>query len=407
MRKFNYKAKDNLKRMVEGVLEAETEQEALARLSQMGYFPLSIQTMEGTSAREQAAPRSVTRFARIRRRDITLFTRQLADLLESGLTLMRALDVIGEQTESQRLRELLADLGSQVRDGRSLSEALALYPRVFSNLYVSMAKSGEVGGMLPGVLARLADFAEKEDELRTKVRAALAYPILIFMVGIGTIAVLLIFVVPKLVSMFQEVGQILPLPTRILISISHWVSSYWWVLLLIVVVGTFLVKRRGLSHGSRLAIDRIKLRLPVWGSLIQKVEIAGFARSLSALLSHGVPILQAMQVVVQATGNEMLRGELQQIGEQLKGGVTLSQGLRRGHIFPALVTNMVAVGEEAGTVDRSLSKIADTYERDADRAMKLMTSLVEPVMILVMGLVVGFIVISMLLPIFEIDLLAR
>ena len=211
MRKFLYKAKDNQKRMVEGVLDAATEQEALAQLSQMGYFPLSIQ-LAGTSAQGEAAPRSTGLFARIRRRDITFFTRQLADLLESGLTLMRALDVLGEQTESQRLRELLADLGSQVRDGRSLSDVLDLYPRVFSNLYVSMVKSGEVGGMLPGVLARLADFAEKEDELRTKLRTALAYPILIFMVGIGTIAVLLIFVVPKLVSMFQEVGQILPLP---------------------------------------------------------------------------------------------------------------------------------------------------------------------------------------------------
>jgi general secretion pathway protein F len=309
--------------------------------------------------------------------------------------------------ENPRLQEVLADLASQIRDGRSLSDALAIYPRVFSPLYVSMVRSGEVGGMLGEVLARLADFAEKEEELHVKMRSALAYPILILLVGMGTIAVLLMFVVPKLVLLFQEVGQILPLPTRVLIGLSQWFVSYWWLVVSIAGLGVFLVRRGGLSQGARLAIDRIKLRLPVCGSLIKKVEIARFARSLATLLSHGVPILQGMQVVVQATGNELLRGEFQQIGEQLKGGDSLSQGMRRGRIFPALVTHMVAVGEEAGSLDRSLFKIADTYEREADRAMKLMTSLVEPVMILIMGSLVGFIVIAMLLPIFEIDLLAR
>jgi len=391
---------------MEGILDAETEQEALAQLSQMGYFPVLIQREE-TFEQGQTTPRSIRLFTKIRRRDITFFTRQLADLLESGLPLMRALDILREQTENRSLQKILSDLASHVRDGKSFSDALAFYPRVFSNLYVSMVRSGEVGGMLSEVLARLADFAEKEEEMHAKVRAALAYPFLILLVGMGTVAVLLIFVVPKLVSLFQEVGQILPLPTRILIEVSRWVSSYWWVGLSIGALGVFLVRRGGLSHGSRLAIDRIKLRLPVWGSLIKKVEIASFARSLATLLSHGVPILQAMQVVVQATGNELLKGEFQRIGEQLKGGTTLSQEIRRGRIFPALVTNMVAVGEEAGTLDRSLLKIADTYEREADRAMKLMTSLVEPVMILIMGSLVGFIVISMLMPIFQIDLLAR
>ncbi|MGH9428685.1 MAG: type II secretion system F family protein [Terriglobia bacterium] len=406
MRKFLYKARDSAKRMMEGSLEAETEQEALAKLGQMGYFPLSIEREE-PFPQGQAVARSFRLFTRIRRRDVTFFSRQLADLLESGLTLMRALDVLREQTENPLLQGILADLASHVRDGKSFSDALAVYPGIFSPLYVSMVRSGEVGGMLGGVLARLADFAEKEDELRVKVRSALAYPALILLVGMGTIAVLLIFVIPKLVSLFQEVGQILPLPTRILIELSRWVTSYWWLILSLAVLGVVLVRRARLSQGGRLAIDKIKLHLPVLGSLINKVEIARFARSLATLLSHGVPILRAMQVVVQATGNELLRGELQQIGEQLKGGATLSQGMRRGRIVPSFVTHMVAVGEEAGTLDRSLFKIADAYEREADRAMKLMTSLVEPVMILVMGSLVGFIVISMLLPIFQIDLLAR
>ena len=264
-----------------------------------------------------------------------------------------------------------------------------------------------MGGILGGVLSRLADFSEKEEELQGKVRAALAYPVLILLVGMGTIAVLLIFVVPKLVVLFEDVGQVLPLPTQILIEVSGGLATYWWLILIIGALGGFLVKRGQLSQGTRLAIDRIKLRIPVWGALIKKVEIARFARTLSTLLSHGVPILQAMQAVVQATGNELLKRELQKIGDQLRGGGTLSHGMRQGRIFPSLVTNMVSVGEEAGSLDRSLIKIADTYERESDRAMKMMTALVEPVMILVMGSIVGFIVVSMLLPIFQIDLLAR
>ena len=406
MRTFFYKARDSAKRMVEGSLEAETEQEALAKLSQIGYFPLSIQREESV-VQGQAAARSTRLWTRIRRRDVTFFSRQLADLLESGLTIMRALAVLREETDNPRLQAILSDLALQVGDGTSLSDALALHPRIFSPLYVSLVRSGEVGGMLGDVLTRLADFAEKEDDLRVRVRSALAYPALILLVGTGTIAVLLIVVIPKLVSLFEDVGQILPLPTRILIEVSGWLTSYWWLALLPVVPGVFLAKRGGLSPGARLALDRAQLRLPIWGPLIKKVEIARFARSLGTLLSHGVPILRAMQVVAQATGSELLRRELQDIGEQLKGGASLSQGMRRRGVFPPLATHMVAVGEEAGTIDRSLLKIAETYEREADRAMKLMTSLLEPVMILVMGSLVGFIVISMLLPIFQIDLLAR
>ena len=406
MQKFLYKAKDGRKQVMQGILEAETERGALSKLSQMGYFPLSIQKEEAGPQR-QASSRSFSIFTGIRRRDITFFTRQLSDLLEAGLTLMRALNVIQDQTENPRLQEILGDIVSHVRDGKSFSDALAVYPKVFPPIYVSMVRSGEVGGILGGVLARLADFSEKEEELQGKVRAAMAYPALICLVGMGTVAVLLIFVVPKLVLLFQDVGQVLPLPTQILIAVSRGVAKYWWVALLIAALGGFLGRRQSLPQGARLAIDRIKLRLPVWGSLIKKVEIARFARSLATLLSHGVPILQAMQSVYQATGNEMLKGELQKIGDQLRGGTTLSQGMRLSRIFPNLVINMVSVGEEAGSLDLSLIKIADTYEREADRAMKMMTALVEPVMILVMGSVVGFIVVSMLLPIFQIDILAR
>jgi type II secretion system protein F len=406
MQRFLYKARDHGRQMVEGSLEAETEQEALAKLSEMGCFPLSIQRAESIAS-GQPLPQSGGLLTTVRRRDVTLFTRQLADLLESGLTLMRGLDVLREQTEHPRVREVLAEVGSRVRDGRSFSDSLAIYPRIFSPLYRSMVRSGEVGGMLGGVLARLADISEKEDEVYVKVRAALVYPALILFVGMGTVAALLIFVIPRLASLFQDVGQTLPLPTRILMAVSGWLASYWWLVLVVAAGGAFLVRRATRAPGARLSIDRAKLRLPLWGVLIKKIEIARFARTLATLLNQGVPILPAMQVVVEATGNELLRGELQQMGEQLRGGATLSQGMRRSRLFPTFVTHMVAVGEEAGALDRALFKVADTYEREADRAIKSMTSLIEPLMILIVGAAVGFIVVSMLLPIFEIDLLAR
>src|SRR5207247_8079307 len=270
MQKFLYKARDRGRRMVEGRLEARTEQEALAKLGEMGCCPLAIEREEPV-AHGKPLPRSSGLLTTIRRRDLTLFTRQLADLLESGLTLMRALDVLREQTEHPRVREVLAEVGSRVRDGRSFSESLAIYPRIFSPLYVSMLRSGEVAGTLAGVLARLADFTEKEDEVYGKVRSALVYPALILLVGMGTVAVLLIFVIPKLVSLFQEVGQTLPLPTRILIEVSRWLASYWWLVVLVVAGGALLVRRGTRSPGGRVAIDGTPLRPPLWRARTAKV----------------------------------------------------------------------------------------------------------------------------------------
>ncbi len=406
MPRFVYSAKDSNKRMVEGSLMAESEGDALEKLAQMGCFPISLRKEEAPLLKQEA-PFPYRPFTRVRRRDICLFMRQLSDLLEAGLTLFRAIRIIGEQTENPALQKIVADLGGRIREGTSFSDALADHPKIFPSLFVSMVRSGEVGGMLPAVLAKLADFGEEEEELHAKVRSALAYPTLIFFVGIGTIFVLLTFAIPKLVSLFEEVGQVLPLPTRILIAVSEALVSYGWFLLAIIIVGIFILRRVAHSKEGRLALDRIKLHLPIWGPLIQKVETARFARSLGMLLSHGVAILQAVEVVTQTMVNEVLKRGLGKIREQLEGGTSLSQAMRDSQLFPAFVINMVAVGEEGGTLDRSLLKIGEAYDRQADRAMKLMASLIEPVMILVMGLVVGFIVISMLLPIFQIDLLAH
>ena len=406
MPRFAYSAKDSSMKVVEGNLDAASEGEAVEKLSRMGYFPLSLRKEE-TSQAVSKSSLSFKLFSRIRRRDLSLFLRQLADLLEGGLTLAGAIQVISGQMENPRLQQIVEDIGAQIREGASFSDALAHYPKVFSPLIVSMVKSGEMGGMLPVVLAKLADFGEAEEELYSKVRSAMAYPALILFVGISTIFILLAFVIPKLVSLFQEVGQVLPLPTKILIQVSDLIVSYGWILLMMIVAGVFMGRRMADTQEGKFVLDRIKLRLPIWGSLIRRVETARFARSLGMLLSHGVAILRAVEVVAQAAGNEVMRRGLRQITEQLESGTSLSHGMRESGVFENFVIHMVAVGEEGGTLDRSLIKIGEAYERQADRTMKVMTSLLEPVMILVMGLIVGFIVISMLLPIFEINLLAR
>lgn len=427
---FVYSAKDSRRKLVGGTLEAGSEVEAVEKLGQMGYFPISLRQegvsvsasagsgsagSSGSAASAAAAASAVVvpaaapagRHTKVRRRDLTIFLRQLADLLDAGVTLLNALYVIGEQIEQPALRSVVAGIALQVREGKGFSDTLAEYPKVFSVLVVSMVRSGEVGGMLPAVLTRLADFSEAEEELTAKVRSAMAYPALILVVGISTVAVLLTLVVPKLVSLFEEVGQALPLPTRILIGMSQWLVTWWWLVLGLIVLGAGLLRRFARSPEGKFTLDRLKLHVPVWGTLIQKVETARFSQSLGVLLHHGVAILQAVDVVAHTTGNEVLKRALLQIGERLQGGISLSQGMRESQAFPLFVIQMVSVGEESGTVDRSLLKVAEAYEREADRTMKLMTSLIEPIMILTMGLIVGFIVVAMLLPIFQIDIQAR
>ncbi len=403
MSKFFYRVKKGPDEVTTGTLEAETKQAAISKLSQMGYFPIDVS--EVSAAEERAKGIGYALFKKIGSRDLTTFTRQLSNLLGSGVTLLRALDVLADQTENRYLARIVRDIHDQVKDGKTLSQSLAGHPKIFSSVYVNMVGSGEVGGSLEDVLNRLADFAEKEDEVRTKIRTAMAYPILMAVVGVGTIIVLLAFVIPKLVTMFEDMGQILPLPTRILVSFSGWLTSYGWLALVLIFLIFFLARRRQRSPGGMLAIDRLKLKLPLLGELIRKGEIARFGRTLGTLLSNGVPILQSIDVVSQTMTNEVLRQEVKKLHTNVAQGLSLTKSIKESSQFPALVVNLVAVGEEGGLLENSLLRIAETYEREVDRAVKVTTSLLEPAMILVMGGVVGFIVISMLLPIFQINVM--
>jgi type II secretion system protein F len=401
---FIYKAKKGPTEIIEGTIESASHSTAIAKLSSMGLYPISI-SPEG--ARGQAQGGAGSFFRKVRLHDLSIFTRQLADLLDSGLTLLNSINVIYQQTENRFFRSVIRDIRDQVRDGRPFSDALRRHPAVFSDLYVSMAHSGEAGGMLEEILARLAGFAEAREQLQTKVKSALAYPAVMASVGMLTIIVLITFVIPKIVAIFEDLGQSLPIPTAILIGISRFTVTYWYLVIGFLILMAFIWSRIARTDEGRIALDSIKLRIPIAGDLIGKSEIANFSRTLGTLLQNGVPILESLDVVSSTMQNAVLKKEVRDAYQEVRDGKSLSKSLSNKKNFPAFAINMLAVGEEGGSLEKSLFKVADSYERETDNVVKIMTSVLEPLLILVMGLIVGFIVVSMLLPIFEINIIAR
>lgn len=402
MPRYLYTAKSQPGKEVQGALEAESAQEAVTKLAALGYFPISLQPETA-----QLADPAAVRFIRIPRRDVIVFTRQLASLLESGITILNALTLLASQTPNKYLRLVLNDSIAAIKDGKSFSESLRRHPKVFPELYTSLVYAGEAGGTLEGTIKRLADFLEKEEEFRTSVKAALTYPAFVFIVSILTVAVLLGFVIPRLVTMFEDMGQILPLPTRILIMVSGFLRHYWWVFVAAGVGIVFFLRRLTQSAQGKILWDSFSLRLWLYGELVAKTEMSRLLRTLSLLLSSGLSIVQSLDIGQSILTNEVFRRELQQLKEQISRGTSLSAFFRSSRLFPQYLTNIVAIGEETGTLEKALLRVADEYERQVDGTLKTATRLLEPVIILSMGLVVGFIVLAMLLPIFQINLIVR
>jgi general secretion pathway protein F len=405
MPRFTYRAKRGPKEELSGAIEAENRNAALQKLTAMGYFPISIEQED--IEKSALAKNPFLYFRKISVRDLSIFTRQLADLLEAGLPLVRALSVLERQTGNRFLQGVIRDLREFVQDGNPLSSSLQRHPRIFSTLFVSMVRSGETGGSLESVLLRLAEFQESQDELNTTVRRAMAYPALMAIVGTITIFVLITFVIPKIVSMFQDLNQTLPLPTIILLNISHFIRDFWWILFGVFLLIYFAFIRIARTHEGKLVIDRFKLSFPMMGRLVLRTEIARFSRTLSTLLNNGVPILEALTVVINIMENEILKEDTRTAQREVRGGSSLTKGLSKSSYFPVFVTNMVAIGEESGALEKALLKVALSYEREVDKTVKMLTALLEPLMILTIGLILGFIVIAMLLPIFELSFIAR
>jgi len=405
MARFIYEAKTGPKDVVKGALVADNKSAAIQKISRMGYYLLSLE--EESEALSRSKSHGAFFFEKVSVKDITDFTRQLSDLLEAGITIAKALDVLYSQTGNKRLKSTIMDIRDYCVSGNPLSEALSRHPKVFSNLYVSMVKSGETGGMLDSILRRLSDYNEKQLDIQTKIRTALAYPVLMAVVGFTTIVILVTFVMPKMTVMFTDFGQSLPIPTQILMGLSGIIQHYWLLLILFLVGVTMTVVKIYNTPEGRMTIDRFRLNSPVMGPLIKKVEIARFTRTLSTLLENGVPILGALQIVLETVGNAVIKQDIEKASAAVKEGSGLAAGLSGSVSIPPAVMSMIAIGEEGGHVEKSLLKVALGYERESDEAIKIMMSLIEPLLILTLGVIVGFIVISMLLPIFEMNFLVR
>ena len=399
---FAYRAKDTTLNLVEGTIDADTEAAAIGRLGSQGIFPISIT--------EVGAPSSTVRVLSRRRvssRVLAYTTRQLADLLGGGLPLFGALTLLAKQTEQPGLRRVVESLAGSVRDGRSFSDALAEHPQIFPPLYVSMVRAGEVGGGLEQALSRLAELGENEAEMRSRVISASAYPVFVLCVAMAMTTFLIAYVIPKLSLVFIESGQLLPLPTRFLLAVSHVFTQWWWALLLALTAGGVAFRQWYASPLGRAATDRLLMAVPGVGVLLRKLDTARFTRNLGVMINQGVPVLQALDVVARNISNTLLRQAVTRVEDAVREGSSIAAALSASKQFPVFVSNMVAVGEESGTVDAALLKVATAYEREVDRTIRMLTTILEPVLLVIVGGVVMFIVLAMLLPVFQIGLVVQ
>ncbi|OGX28662.1 MAG: hypothetical protein A3B78_00985 [Omnitrophica WOR_2 bacterium RIFCSPHIGHO2_02_FULL_67_20] len=399
MPRFTYRAKDQSFNVVEGAIEADSEAAALSRLGGEGVFPISINEV-GLRA---SSPRGALS-RRLSPRLLAYTTRQLADLLGGGLPLLNALTLLAKQTEQPGLRRVIESLAGAVRDGRALSEALRDHPRVFPPLYRSMILAGEVGGGLEAALSRLAELGEHEAELRSRLLSASAYPLFVFCIAILMCVFLMAYVIPTLSLVFLETGQLLPLPTRLLLAVSRAFTDWWWALGAGAAGAGWALRRWYASAAGRSAIDRALLTAPGVGPLLRRLETGRFARNLGIMLGQGVPILQSLEVAAGNVGNATLRRAVADVRDAVRDGSSLARALAATRGFPVFVSNMVAVGEESGTVDAALLKVAGAYERELDRTLRTLTTILEPVLLVAVGGIVMFIVLAMVLPVFQIGL---
>ena len=401
MVEFAYKATDLSGRIFEGAMEGRDEKAVVESLQKLGYVPIRIEAVQEKGAFFKIPIASY--FERISLRDVMVFTQELTTLLDAGLPLDRSLQILTELTEKERFKEVVRDILKQIEAGRSFSEALSAHSSIFPRLYVNMTKAGETGGILNLILARLGRYLQSTKEMRDYLISVMIYPVILTFVSGLSIVILLTFVIPRFASIFTDMGKAIPLPTQILMTISYYVRSYWWVGLGGLLVIWLGIKSYLKTEEGRVSWDQFKLSMVIIGNLVKQTEVARFARTLGTLLQSGVPILQALQIVRETVGNEIIARSIGEVHTGVKQGGGISRALQKLKVFPPLAVHMITVGEETGKLDEMLIKVAENYEANLQIALKRFVNLLEPFIILIMGSVVGFIVISMLLAIFSIN----
>ncbi len=391
---FEYIAYDKRGKELRGTVEADDRGQAGAALSSSGVLPVDLKERQsGFFSGEPAG--------RVSRQEIASLFRQLTAFLESGFPLVAALTAAEEQTDNRRLRSVAGDIKKRVSEGQHMSDALAAYPGLFPGLFVNMVRAGENSGALESVLARIAELTEKQSAFMGRMRSMLAYPLIVGAIGVFITVFLLLVVLPSLTVIFADMEQALPLPTVILISAGDFFLSYWWAAGLLVVLAGAGAYYAGDSEKGRMYIDRMKLRLPVAGPLIWKNATSRFCRTFGTLLESGVPVLSALETASRVLGNEVLSKGLEKVRQDVREGESITRPLRQEGVFPSLALRFMAAGEESGNLNGMLSRVSDIYDEEVESRIAMLTSLMEPVIIIIMGAVVGFVVLAMLLPIFE------
>jgi len=401
---YEYEALLDSGRKNKGIIDAESEAAVRSRLRGEGKYPVKIRLTRAKSGGSAVSGRGrITLFERVKAAEIHVFTRQLATLLGAGIPLDYALSSIIDQAENESLKKVIAQLKESVSEGETLSRAMQQFGRLFPNMYVNMVRAGEASGALDIVLSRLADFGEKQEMLKAKLRAALVYPIFMAVIGTGILFILVTYIIPNITRVFDDMEQALPLPTTILISVSSFLQQYWWMILL-GGVGALLVLRAAVRRKTgKYVWDMVKMKAPLFGIVIRKSIAARFSSTMESLLRSGVGIIDALEIVDKIIDNVHVSAVIERAVEDINKGRSMANALAGAAWFPPMYVQMVAVGETSGQLEEMLGKVADASERDVESAVLGMTSLIEPVMIVTMGLVVGLIVLSILLPIFEMN----
>ena len=391
MATFTYTARSFAGEMRTATLEAPSRDDVIAQLRRQRLNVVKI---------DEATPKK-PRMGRIKMRDIVILTRQFSTMINAGLPLVQAMTILSEQSENKTLQGIMRKVVFDVESGNTVSDALARHPAAFSNLYVNMVAAGEAGGILDTILMRLATFMEKNDALIRKVKGAMIYPGVIMAVAGIAITVLLIFVIPVFEELFTSAGLALPLPTRIVMGLSRFLKAYWWMVLGGIATTVFALKRFHATSNGKLQIDRLMLKVPVLGDVIRKAAVSRFTRTLGTLVSSGVSILDGLEITAKTAGNRVVHDAIMESRASIAGGDTIAQPLKKSGVFPPMVISMISVGEQTGGLDEMLSKIADFYDEEVDAAVSNLLSLLEPIMIVFLGIVVGGMVVSMYLPIFD------
>ena len=409
MPNFTYRGVTAAGGQVRAEITAPDERAAARQLRSQGIVVQNIAVKRGggTSLSLGDVPGLNGLLGGVRGKDISVFSRQFATMIAAGLPLVQCLQTLGMQMERKRFQDIIAKVASDVESGSTLSDALGRFPRVFDELYVNLVHVGETGGVLDSMLSRLSTYLEKAQALKHRVQMAIVYPILVMTIAVLVVAFLMIFIIPIFAAFFENAGVPLPLPTRIVIAVSHGVTRYWYVILAVWAAGMYGFRAWYRTEAGRLAVDRFFLRAPIFGPLVRKIAIARFTRTLSALLGGGVPIIDALRITAKTAGNRVVENSVMRARERVMAGHTLGERLKDGGVFPPMVVQMVIVGEQTGALDNMLAKVADYYEDEVDVAVSGLTALLEPLLIVFLGVVIGGIVIAIYLPIFKVVTLVK